>query len=248
VLSWRPAADALIYASVTRGFTAGGFNTDASSAKAFSQTFNPEIVTNYELGLKTQWWDDSVRVNASAFEMKYRDKQELVFNSTNFILDIVNASAATAKGFEIETAYKPTRWFELTANYAKLHTVYDQFVLGTVNNTGHMLSSSPPNKYSFAADLNYPLGDAGFLIGSASYSWIDSYNTGAAADPNLQIPSYGLVNLTCGYEAADHRYRLIAWTKNLGNVDYILTRSTQVVRAEYLGEPRTFGVTFRHSF
>jgi iron complex outermembrane receptor protein len=126
-------------------------------------------------------------------------------------------------------------------------TRYDSFVLGTTNNTGHMLSSSPPNKYSFGADLDYPL-PAGYIIGSANYSWIESYNTGAAADPRLEIPSYGLVNLNLGYETADRRYRVSLWSRNVGNTNYILTRSTQVVTAEYLGEPRTFGVTLRARF
>jgi iron complex outermembrane receptor protein len=247
VLSWHPAEKALVYASVTKGFTAGGFNTDASSPKAFAQTFAPETVTSYELGTKTQWFDDTLRLNASAFDMKYHDKQELVFNTTNGILDIVNASQATSKGFELTAAYKPTRCLEINGGYSRLMTRYDSFVLGTTNNTGHMLSSSPPNKYSFGTDLEYPVS-AGYIIGSASYSWIESYNTGAAADPRLEIPSYGLINLNLGYETADRRYRVSVWSRNVGNTDYILTRSTQVVTAEYLGEPRTFGVTVRARF
>src|SRR6202011_547004 len=107
VLSWHPAEKALVYVSVTKGFTAGGFNTDASSPKGFAQTFAPETVTSYELGTKTQWFDDTLRLNASVFDMKYHDKQELVFNTTNGILDIVNASQAISKGFELTAAYKP---------------------------------------------------------------------------------------------------------------------------------------------
>jgi iron complex outermembrane recepter protein len=38
------------------------------------------------------------------------------------------------------------------------------------------------------------------------------------------------------------------WSRNVGNTNYILTRSMQVVTAEYLGEPRTFGVTVRARF
>jgi iron complex outermembrane receptor protein len=110
-----------------------------------------------------------------------------------------------------------------------------------------MLSSSPPHKYSLSADMNCPIG-VGWVVGSANYSWLGSYNTGAAADPRLQIPSYGLINLNVGYETPDHHYRLTFWSRNVGNTSYILTRSTQVVTAEYLGEPRTFGVTLSARF
>jgi len=247
VLTWHPLAKALFYTSVTKGFTSGGFNSDASSLRAFAQTFEPETVTNYEVGAKTQWLDDSLRFNASVFDMKYHNKQELVFNSLNSILDIVNAGSATSKGFELTAAYKPLRWLQLSAGYARLMSRYDSFVLGSTNNTGHSLSSSPPNKYSFSMDMECPIGP-GYLVGSANYSWIESYNTGAAADPRLQIPSYGLANLNAGYETSDHHYRLTFWSKNVGNTSYILTRSTQVITAEYLGEPRTFGVTFTAKF
>ena len=248
VLSWHPFEKALVYTSVTRGFTAGGFNSDAASPRAFAQTFAPETVTSYELGTKTQWLHDTLRLDASLFDMKYHDKQEFVFNTTNGILDIVNAAAATSKGFEVTAAYKPLRWLEFTGGYTRLMTRYDSFVLGSTNNTGHMLSSSPPNKYSISSDVDCPAG-VGFLVGSANYSWLESYNTGAAADPRLQIPSYGLINLNVGYETADRRYRLSFWSRNVGNTNYILTRSSiQVVTAEYLGEPRTFGVTLRARF
>jgi iron complex outermembrane receptor protein len=109
VLSWHPTGNTLLYGSVTKGFTAGGFNADAFSPKAFAQTFAPETVTSYEVGAKTQWLADTLRLNAAAFDMKYHNKQELVFNSTNGILDIVNAAEATSKGFELTAAYKPVR-------------------------------------------------------------------------------------------------------------------------------------------
>jgi iron complex outermembrane receptor protein len=248
VLTWRPMHEALAYASVTRGFTAGGFNTDASSVQAFAKTFQPEVVTNYELGAKTQWFENRLRLNASLFDMQYHNKQELVFNSTNGILDIVNAASATSRGFEATAAAKLFPWLDLTAGYARLVTKYNSFVLGSTNNTGHELSSSPPNKYSIDAEFNYPLDGRGFLIGSANYSWIDDYNTGAAGDPRLEIHSYGLTNLNAGYETPDRHYRLSAWVRNLSNTNYVLTNSTQTITGTYLGEPRTYGVTLRVNY
>jgi len=242
-LNWQVSRSALAYASVTRGFTSGGFNADASTLTAFQQTFSPETVTNYELGTKTQWLDDRLRFNMSIFDMKYKDKQELVFNSVSDILDIINAARATIKGVEMEVAYKPMPWLGLQANYANLNTRYDDFVVGSVNNTGHPLSSSPRQTYSVAADVHYPVAGYGYLVGSVNYFRTADYNTGAANNPNLEIPSYGLANANAGFESPDHRYCLTAWVKNLANTNYILTRSTQGVNAEYLGEPRTYGLT-----
>jgi len=242
-LTWQPTRSALAYASVTRGFTSGGFNEDASSLQAYRQTFAPETVTNVEAGVKTQWFDDRLRINLSVFDMKYHDKQEFVFDSVTSILDVVNAARATIKGTETEVAYKPVSWLGLHLTHSWLDTRYDDFVIGTVNNTGHPLSAAPKDTWSTAADASWPLAGRGYLNGTVSYFHTAKYNTGAANDPNLEIPAYGLTNASVGLESLDHRWRLTAWGKNLANTDYILTRSTQVVRAEYLGEPRTWGVT-----
>lgn len=242
VLTWRPADQTLAYASATKGFTSGGFDGEASSVAAYRQGFQPEGITNYEAGIKTQWLDNTVRFNATLFDMQWHNKQELLFNSVTGIVDIFNAASAIGNGFELQGTYKPLYWLELSANYAKLNSRYENFQIGTVNNTGHHLSSSPSNKYNLSAAVNYPV-EGGYLIGSLNYAWIDSYNTGAAADPRLQIPSYGLVNLNAGFETEDHQYQITVWSKNLGDVKYVLTNSTQVITGTYLGDPRTFGIT-----
>jgi len=88
----------------------------------------------------------------------------------------------------------------------------------------------------------------GYVVGAASYSRKGSYNTGAANDPNLQLPGFGLANLSMGIESPDRSLRLVAWVKNANDTLYYLTRSTQVVRARYAGEPRTFGLTLTARF
>lgn len=249
VLTWSPQPDFNAYASVTRGYTAGGFNTDAATPAALTTPFDPETVTNYELGVKSEWLDNRLRVNAAVFQMDYQDKQELFFNNITRILTITNAGQATIKGAELELAYQPTSWLGLSANYGYLDTVYDEFVIpGGAVYTGNRLGSSPKNKVSLAADLDLPLGEAGYLIGSASWSYTDSYNSGAAADPNLQIDDYALANIMIGYEPRSRAWQATAWVRNLGNVDYVLTPSTQGVLAEYLGEPRTWGITLSARF
>lgn len=249
VLTWSPRQDVHAYASVTRGYTAGGFNTDAAALSALTTPFDPETVTNYELGVKSQWLDDRLRINASIFQMDYKDKQELFFNNLTRVLTITNAGQATIKGAELEMAYRPTFWLRLSGTYGLLDAVYDEFIIpGGAVYTGNSLGSSPRNKGSLAADLDLPLGEVGYLIGSASWAHTDGYNTGAAADPNLEIQSYALTNLMVGYEPPSRAWRATAWVRNAGDVDYVLTPSTQGVLAEYLGEPRTWGMTLSARF
>jgi iron complex outermembrane receptor protein len=247
VLSWQPRTGFLAYLSATRGYTSGGYNADATTAAVFRAPFDPETVNNFELGAKSQWLNNRLRVNASLFRMNYRDKQELVNNTLTGILTIFNAGKASVDGEELDMAWKAAQWLDVSASYSHLDGRYDSFVIGTVNNTGNPLSNSPRKQYSAAADMNFPTS-FGYLVGAASYAWKESYNTGAANDPNLQLPSYGLLNLSAGMESRDRAWRLTAWVKNAQDTLYILTRSTQVVRARYAGEPRTFGLTLRAKF
>lgn len=249
ILAWSPTRDIHAYVSYARGYTAGGFNTEASTPAVLSTPFNPEMVRNYEAGIKTDWLDNRLRLNVSAFRMRYKDKQELFFNNLTRILNINNAAKATSKGAEVEARVTVTEGLTLNGSYGRLDTRYDNFVIpGGVVNTGNPLGSSPHNKVALSANLSVPIGAWGEAFGTAVYSRTSSYFTGATADPNLRVGAYSLVNLSAGIAPADGRWRLTAFVRNLDNTQYLLTPSTQTVRSEYLGEPRTFGVTAQISF
>lgn len=243
VLNLRPLDDVLVYASFARGYTAGGFNTEAATIAALTRPFAPETLDNLEFGIKSEWLDRRLRVNIASFRMKYRDKQELFFNNVTRILNITNAARATMRGVEVEVQYRPVEWLGLTGNYGYLNTRYDDFVIpGGAVNTGNRLGSSPEHKASGILDINVPIGPVR-LIGNAVYSYTSGYFTGASADPGLFVPGYSLVNGQIGIAGDNDRWRVAIFARNLLNKDYLLIPSVQVVRAQYLGEPRTIGVT-----
>ncbi len=244
VLMWTPADDVRLYGSVTRGFTSGGYNTEAATAAIAAQPFAPETVTNYEIGLKAEFWGRRLQANLAAFHSKYADKQELYFNTSTRVLTILNASEATMDGVEAEFVLRPTRQLTLGAAYGYLDATYDSFVVpGVLNNTGNPLGSAPRGKFSAAVDYQIPLRALGTFSATVSYAWTDDYYTGATKDPRLFVPSYSLVNAAIRLDTTDGRWRVALWGKNLADAEFLLTPSTQGVLAEYLGEPRTYGVT-----
>ena len=80
------------------------------------------------------------------------------------------------------------------------------------------------------------------------YSSTSSYFTGASADAGLRVPAYDLVNVSVGLASVDKLWSVTAFVRNVTDEGYLLTPSTQTVRAEYLGEPRTMGVSLTWSF
>lgn len=242
VIRFEPTPDLMAYGSWSRGYTAGGYNTEAAVAAAFRQPFAPERVENFEIGIRTQWLDRKLTFNVTAFHMNYRDKQELFFNNQTRVLNIVNAARATMRGVEVEAAFKPAPWLSLGVNYGHLDTRYDDFVIpGGADNTGNRLGSSPENKVAVFGDIRVPVGP-GAIIANASYAYTGNYFTGAARDLGLFVDSYELVNASIGYASADERVTITAFARNLFDEEFLLIPSVQVVRSQYLGAPRVAGV------
>lgn len=245
VLAWTPSGNVNLYGSVTRGFTSGSFNTEAATAAIAANPFSPETVTNYEVGLKTQLWNKRLRANVAVFHQKYEDKQELYFNTLTGVATILNAASATMNGAEVDLVYSPVRALAVNLAYGRLETEYDNFLVpGVLNNTGNPLGSAPKNKFSAGIDYQASLRNWGQISIAASYSWTDDYYIGATKDENFHLPAYSLVNANLRFDSANGHWGVSVWGKNLADTDYLLITSTLGVRAEYLGEPRTYGVTF----
>ena len=248
-INWYAAENINLFASRTEGFTAGGFNTETNSATAINLGFNPETITAYEVGAKTQWLDDSLTFNITGFIQDFEDKQEGFFNVAERFFSIFNASEASMDGVEIEAVWYPTDGLALNFSYSYLDTEYERFVIpGGADFTGNRLQTAPENTYSAGFNYRHPIKDIGNLLLNASYSWQDDYFTGASNSPDFLIDSYGLVNASIGFESGDGRWRLSLWGNNLSDKEYVLIRGTSGAIGEYFGAPRTYGATLTFNF
>jgi iron complex outermembrane receptor protein len=240
-LQLKPVRSTMLYVTYSRGYTAGGFNTQAATKAAFNAAFEPERLENFEGGIKTALLDGRLTADLAGFVSKYRNKQELYFDNVTRILNITNAGQATIHGIEAQVGVKPTTWATLTGTYGWLDTEYDDFIIpGGAVLTGNRLGSSPTNKASAMLDIDAPLGHVR-LIGNAVYSYTPQYFTGATQDTTLSVPAYSLVNGSIGVATVDRRYSITVFVRNLLDKNYVLIPSNQVVRGQYLGEPRIIG-------
>ena len=121
----------LLYASVASGFTSGGFNGSQAAAALGRSTFQPQVVTAFEVGSKNRFFDRTVQINLAAFYNRYSSLQEQrqvpVGNTTLSIIE--NSGKARSYGAELEAIWKPVSPLTLTASVAYLnarYTKYDQ--------------------------------------------------------------------------------------------------------------------------
>ncbi|MBT6593564.1 MAG: TonB-dependent receptor [Porticoccaceae bacterium] len=127
---YRPSDDLMYFASLSNGFKSGHIQ-DAGNHVA------PETVTNFELGFKAQYLDDSLRLNGALFHADYRDLQfsnedrlDINFDGiadTGGSTVVRNASAATIQGLELELDWVMTDVDQLQLTAAFTHAHFDQF-------------------------------------------------------------------------------------------------------------------------
>lgn len=134
-LVYKPIDPVHLYATVSKGYKAGGsslgFNPSPTTVPlpaVIDQPFRPEKLWSYELGLKSEWFDRRLRVNASVFYSHWTDLQLEVFRflvpgdlSSKFALT-TNFPSAQAEGAELEVAAAITHGFSLTGNAGYLNS------------------------------------------------------------------------------------------------------------------------------
>ncbi|MBT4494378.1 MAG: TonB-dependent receptor [Gammaproteobacteria bacterium] len=227
---------ALFYASVSRGYKAGGFNTDGS-LDADLREFDEEYLIEYELGLKTMLVDDQVALQMAIFYDDRRDQQVKSSvvrvrddESTEFIDYLGNAAEGTNRGLEVDLQWSVTDSLELAANAGWLDAEFDNFI----NEFGEDLSGRDQAHapgYMYSLRSNWHRGPWAVTISADSKD--EFYFSDRHA---VKSESYTLVNASISYTAAN--WRVSAWGRNLTDKDYF-------VRAfgSFGNDPRKFYVT-----
>ena len=128
------AVGALFYAGVTRGYKAGGFNT-SGTLDADLREFDPEVLWNYEIGLKGSWLDGKIDTRIAAFYMQ-RDEMQVNTSvvrvrpdgSAEFIDFTGNAAQGTNVGVEVELTWALTEKLTAFANVGFLETEFENYI------------------------------------------------------------------------------------------------------------------------
>ena len=250
----------MIYASITRGYKAGGINSEALAkakdeglnldADFFQQhtSFDPEYLWSGEFGVKGSSLDDKFTLRLAAFYM-HRDNIQLKawqVENQQFTGYVDNASSGSNYGLEVEGSYQLTEDLFLTGSAGYLNTEIDDFVTQSgLNQDGREQAQSPKYQYAFSARYNFTNELYGMIgvEGKDDYYFSDSHNS--------QAPSSNLVNLSFGYEA--DMWAVRAWARNVFDEE-VPTRGFEFGNDPLdgyethtyvqLGEPRVAGVTF----
>ncbi len=113
-LDFQATDNMLLYARYAMGFKSGGFNGRANNPGE-QAPYDPEEVSSYELGLKSDWLDGTLRANVALFYNDYTDFQARVSGTTTDPgtglpspeLTVLNAGELEIYGAELELSWLP---------------------------------------------------------------------------------------------------------------------------------------------
>ncbi|NKI16530.1 TonB-dependent receptor [Spongiibacter sp. KMU-166] len=268
-VDWRLTDDAMLYLKNASSSRSGGQNARGGTEDS-AKPFDPETATDIELGLKSTWLDNSLRVNAAYYHTFYEDIQQTILtqvvsgSDVRLATQVYNAAEADLDGVEmdVEWVISPSLMLAVTGAYLTWEFEEGSFIL----------PSAPELEGS--ARLNYlvPLegGELMFDVNVTSRSKSLSNAVNGQDDIDkfdaATAQSVTLLGARVSFAMHDYGVNVAVWGRNLEDKEYATTAQLVQVDAGTtaglgastgnnvalanapLGEPRTFGLDIRYDF
>ncbi|VVS94542.1 TonB-dependent receptor [Desulfoluna spongiiphila] len=192
-LKYAVTPEMMVYAGASKGYRKGGFNDHASPTDP--ETYDEESLISYELGTKSQWLGNRLRLNVSAYYMDISDMQVRIdspvspeFNYTD------NAAESYSTGAELEATARVTTGLTLSGSFGYNRTVFKDYSDAKGDYEGNKNPYAPDYTYSLNGLYRHPVG----VFTNLSYvgtgrMFLDKENV-------YKRDAYGVVNAKVGYE------------------------------------------------
>jgi iron complex outermembrane receptor protein len=275
ILDHRFVEGLMGYASFSRGFKAGNFNTVSST----DPPFKPEELDAYQIGVKSDLLKGRLRLNIDAYRYKYKEIQLPVSNGPT--ISTINAAKATIHGVELAGTVVATNQFTIDFGANWLKAEFDSFPnapcflpasVGTAVPCGkanvatdcvptlptptavqyscNLADNRLPNTPKFTANLapTYTLDSSiGRFTGSVGYSYTDSFYW--ESSNTLKQDSYSLVNAQIRWVDRREAWGVKLFAANLTDKKYVVFGQTGLNGYSLAaGSPRTYGVEISYTF
>jgi iron complex outermembrane receptor protein len=245
------------YLKYATGYRAGGFSTRSLPAD-FARGFDPEDVQSWELGFKSQLWEQRLTLNAAAYYNSYDDLQQSAIVESPIFPITLNAAEATIQGAEVELIARLSRGWTLDTFYAYIDADYDEFVLpdGRDISDTAKLPNAPRHQSKLGAEYAFPMTNIGQVTARVDYLWQDEWFSNK--DETSQNDAYGMLNARLQWLAIPlpkGDIRVALWGRNLTDeeyttitTDFTASSAPGLQVASQYGMPRTYGIDFIYEY
>lgn len=262
IVDYQLTDDVLLYGSWSKGYSSGGFNQDPALAR-----YEPEISKNWELGMKSMFFDRRLRFNLTGYHNSYDNQQLTVLRTIRGqqVNVILNAQEATLYGVELELQALLGNW-TFTFTGGTTEGEYDKFevqdvLLGpppeftetvvTRDLSDNELVLGSPYTASLGIGYTMPLAESASLDFNVGYSYRGRQYNDLDARDNIRQDAYGLLDARVTWKLSNGRSSFSVVGNNLLDEEYfsLAFGETGAVRnGFYWAPPRRVRLEFRHYF
>jgi outer membrane receptor protein involved in Fe transport len=255
-VSYQIDRDLMVYAMAAKGFRPGGANNVPGLASALL-AYQPDSLWNYETGVKSQWFDRRLTLNAAAYQIDWSNLQVTATSANGAFSYLTNAGNARIRGLEVEAVARPIAGLTLNATAAVVNAVLttDQanstiLITGSTGLTGDKFPNVPEFSGSASAEYLWPLfGEVNGML-RLDYAYVGK--SASQFRPTYiyyeRQGGYSTLNIRAGLEADD--WGAYVFVNNVANEIGIMSMTSSVnnPKQALTTNPRTVGVTLRKHF
>lgn len=259
-LQYQWTEELMTYFTFSTGYKGGGFNGRVNEElQATLESFEPEDVDSWEIGMKSTWFDRRLVANVSAFYTEYENIQQTVLASASdgsFASVVENAGEAIIRGAEVELRARPTPGLDLTAGLGWTDPDYHENF--TLNNDGEIENRrgeeffNTPNftmNLSAAYSLDTPVG---ILTPRLSWYHQSEVNYSPSVEDLTKQGTVGLLSGRLSLELNDGVTEVALWGTNLLDREWSDTAISFddgfAVADIFYAPPRLFGIEINREF
>jgi iron complex outermembrane receptor protein len=257
-LDYKWTDNLLTYVQVSTGYKGGGVSPRPYYPSQ-AIPYNPETLTAYEAGIKTQALDRRLSVNAAVFLNKYKDFQGLIFSCPAFTPNnapapcamTTNTGDADIKGVELEVMAEPIEGLRLDLSAGKLDFKFKRVNPFSGVQLGFKNVYSPDFNLNLGAQYEFGAGSHGSLTPRLDYSYhSDFYTSIINTDPENKIDAQGLLNARLTWKGPGNDWEAALIVTNLADSFYYVSKYAATTAPYFSGtgrpgEPRQWAITVK---
>ena len=260
-LSHRPAADQMIYLSWSRGYKAGGVNLRPLQGQTYLDSYDPETNTNLELGFKSRWFDNRLRVDLAAYLGSYSKFQDFTYSvvDSRLVSSFSNRANARSYGVEADLSLAITRELLFKTAFTVQDWTYTKITEGGDNSLrlGQPRPLLLPRSTVRAVAQWSKDSPLGHIVIEGDVRWRSAvlldynvtYSAGGTPEASkVREPPATIAHLAAQLSPAGSDYDFFLQVDNLFDAAYRTNYFDAAIVAELWNEPREWRVGFRYRF
>ncbi len=272
--NYRVTDDMSVFARYANGFRAQSIQGRAVAFTESPSVADAETINSFEVGVKSDLLDDTLRLNAAAFFYTVDDMQFSAIGGSDNLTQLVNADKGEAYGFEVDAQWLATDELTFTAGYSYNHTEIQDDTL-TVAPCGASIATAiqshctvlddrpdgynavidgnpfpqaPESIFNFTARYTIPMGDDGEFFVFTDWAFQGETNIFLYEAAEFKTDDNFEGGLRIGYENFAHNYTVALFGRNITDEHNVKGAIDFANLTGIVNEPRIWGVEFKYTY